>query len=60
MSQSSNQQPTLPPLDEQINFIKGGIKVLENVKDAQIVIDKNNMAMLKAIDESLGEIKLHE
>jgi len=60
--QSKNPQPH--SLEDQLKFVKGGIEVLEKQqgknKEAEIVLDKDNLPMLKAIEESLGELKLSE
>jgi hypothetical protein len=59
-AQQNNQQP-LPSLDDQLNFIRGAINIVEsNPKKNQIIIDNDNAGMLKAIEESLSEVKLQE
>jgi len=43
--------------------VKGGIEVLEKShgrKEPELIIDRENLPMLKAIEESLGELKLSE
>lgn len=42
-----------PDIKEQVSFIQGAVKVLMNVKDAQIVHRAENADMLKAIGENL-------
>jgi hypothetical protein len=56
----TNQQRSQHSLEEQLIFVKGGIQILENQKKAEIIIDKDNIEMLKAIKESLDELKLSE
>ena len=57
------QQPSQHSLEDQLKFVKGGIEVLEKShgrKEPELIIDRENLPMLKAIEESLGELKLSE
>ena len=54
------QNPKPPTLEDMILFAKETHEILSDLKDAQIVLDKDNAFMFKAIEESLGELKLSE
>jgi hypothetical protein len=47
-----------PTIREQINFIAGARHIVEEVQGGQVVFDKDNAEMLRAIEENLVAVRL--